>query len=158
MWRYFGAIAGMKFPDPLGVAIFAGFVGGLFVAASFAGIAGALPFIGPVPDAVAMGAVGVTIVSRISDGWYSHIELDRRGFRPNPGLGTARVYILEGITMAILFLPGIRMYPAATAIGGLIGWITFITVPFNFRAVRAHLPKSHAPMWKAGDPIPEWGK
>jgi hypothetical protein len=158
MWRYFGAIAGMRFPDPLGVFIFAGFIGGLFWGSSFAGIAGALPFYGPVSINVSMGAIGLTIAARISDAWYSHIELDRRGFRPNPGLGTAPAYLVEGLLLAILFFPGIRAHPAATLIGAAIGWVTFVTVPFNFRAVRALLPKSHAPVWKPGEPLPAWGR
>jgi hypothetical protein len=157
MWRYFGAIAGMRFPDALGVFIFAGFVGGLFVTASFAGTLGALPIIGPLPVAVTVGAVGVTIASRISDAWYSHMELDRRGFRPNPGLGTAPAYLIEGLILPVIFYPGILAYPVAALIGGVIGWVTFVTVPFNFRAVRAMMPKTHAPVWRAGEPLPEWG-
>lgn len=158
MWRYFGAIAGMRFPDPLGVFIFAGFIGGLFWGSAFAGIAGAIPFIGPVSIEISVGAIGVTIASRLSDAWYSHIELDRRGFRPNPGLPTAGLYLLEGVLLPILFFPGLRAHPVPAAIGAAIGWVTFVTVPFNFRAVRALLPNSHAPVWRAGDPLPEWGR
>lgn len=158
MWRYFGAIAGMRFPDPLGVFIFAVFIGGLFWGSSFAGIAGALPFIGPVSETVSMGAIGLTIVARISDAWYSHIRLDLRGFRPNPGLPTAKAYLVEGVLLTILFLPGLQAYPLAAAIGGLIGWVTFVTVPFNFRAVRAMMPSRHAEVWRAGEPLPPWGR
>ncbi|MBI4420685.1 MAG: hypothetical protein HY560_07650 [Gemmatimonadetes bacterium] len=158
MWRYFGAIAGMRFPDPLGIVIFAGFIGGMFWGSSFAGIAGAIPVIGPVSIDISMGAIGLTITARLSDAWYSHMELDRRGFRPNPGLSTAGLYLLEGVLLPIVFFPGLRAHPAPAAIGAAIGWVTFVTVPFNFRAVRALLPKSHAPVWRAGEPIPEWGR
>jgi hypothetical protein len=85
MWRYFGAIAGMRFPDGLGIFIFAGFIGGLFWGSAFAGIAGWVPFVGTVSINISIGAIGVTIASRLSDAWYSHMELHKRGFRPNPG-------------------------------------------------------------------------
>jgi hypothetical protein len=86
------------------------------------------------------------------------MELDRRGFRPNPGLPTATAYLMEGLLLPIVFSPGIREHPRAALIGAAIGWVTFVTVPFNFRAVRALLPKSHAPVWRAGEPLPAWGR
>jgi hypothetical protein len=158
MWRYFGAIAGMRFPDPLGLIIFAVLIGGIFWGSAFAGIAGWIPFYGTVPANISVGAIGVTIASRLSDAWYSHIELDRRGFRPNPGLPTAGLYLLEGLLLPIVFFPGLRAHPIPALIGAAGGWVLFVTVPFNFRAVRALLPKSHAPVWRAGEPLPEWGK
>jgi hypothetical protein len=158
MWRYFGAIAGMRCPDALGIFIFAGFIGGLFWGSAFAGIAGAVPFIGPVSIEVSVGAIGVTIASRLSDAWYSHMELDKRGYRPNPGLPTAKLYLLEGILLPIVFFPGLRAHPVPALVGIAIGWVTFVTVPFNFKAVRALLPKTHAPVWRPGEPLPEWGK
>lgn len=158
MWRYFGAIAGMRFPDGLGIFIFAGFIGGLFWGSAFAGIAGWVPFIGTVSTELSIGAIGVTIASRLSDAWYSHMELDRRGYRPNPGLPTAKLYLLEGVLLPITFWPGLSAHPTPALVGIAIGWVTFVTVPFNFKAVRFLLPKSHAPVWRPGEPLPEWGK
>jgi hypothetical protein len=40
-------------------------------------------------DALAMASVGGLIGALLPDLWYSHVRLDLRGYRPNPGVASA---------------------------------------------------------------------
>jgi hypothetical protein len=131
LWRYFGAIAGVWVPDLAGVSLF--FIGLTLSlwALAWMGIAGWLPFLGAIPAGTAMLAVGALIGGRISDAWFSHMRLDRSGFRPNPGLSSARYYLAEAVVLSILFGRGLTAFAGYAAAGVAAGSLFFFSVlPF----------------------------
>jgi hypothetical protein len=156
LWRYFGAIAGARIPDVLGfLSFFVALTLGLW-AVGLVGIAGYLPVVDKVPDALAMAAVGGLIGARLSDSWYSHIRLHRRGYRPNPGLTSTPFYIAEAVVLAMLFAAGLWRYWWAAALGLLAGWGSFAVVLPGIRILRDHgwFWVRQQDRWLPGEPIP----
>jgi hypothetical protein len=158
LWRYFGAIAGTRIPDIVGFPVFFLLLtAGLWVLA-FAGIAGYLPILGTdVPPHWAMAAVGTLIGARLSDRLFSHVRLDRLGYRPNPGLSSTPYYLAEAIALTVLFLPGLRDYPLWAIGGFLIGWLFFYSVLPLLRLLRG-IPFFRGDSWGSGEVIPEWAR
>lgn len=152
LWRYFGAIAGVRIPDVLGFLVF--FLGlTVFLwAVGFAGIAGHVLFFG-IPESLAIGALGILIGGRLSDRLYSHVRLDRQGFRPNPGLKSTPYYLAEAIIMMVLFFPGLLSHYIAAAMGFVIGWLFFYTILPLLRLLRTIPPLRREP-WKPEEPMP----
>lgn len=157
LWRYFGAIAGGVFPNFLGIMVFfVGLTGGLWVLA-LVGIAGGFPF-REVSQAVAMWAVGFLIGARLSDSWFSHIRLDRKGYRPNPGLASTRFYIVEAFVLLILFAPGLWREKTWALVGIGVGALLFFAVLPLLRILRT-LPspkvrRLRREPWRPGAPPP----
>ena len=56
---------------------------------------------------VGVGAVGVLIGARLADSWKSHIELSRKGYKPNPGKASVSLYITEAAVLVVVFAPGL---------------------------------------------------
>jgi hypothetical protein len=153
LWRYFGAIEGARFPDGPGFLLF--FVGltlGLW-AVGLAGIAGYLPVVGIVADALAIAAVGGLISARLSDLWFSHVRLDLRGYRPNPGIASVPYYFAEAVLLAVLFASGLWDHRWAATIGLLAGWGFFAAILPLVRALRI-VPALRQDRWLPGEPIP----
>ena len=156
LWSYFGAITGVAFPDSLGVpAFFAGLTVGLWWR-GFAGIGGWVPGVGEVSATAAVAGIGALIGARLADAWFSHIRLARLGFTPNPGLGTARWYLLEAIALVAVFTPGLARHPAAALVGVGASTVFFATVLPIFRLIRTLVPGVRRTPWQAGDPVPGW--
>src|SRR5215467_4930491 len=91
LWRYFGAIAGVKIPDSFGQIVF---FGGLTISlwiVGLLGITGTVLWQTP----LAIGCLGAIIGCRISDGLFSHVLLNNAGYRPNPGLPSVPLYFAE---------------------------------------------------------------
>jgi hypothetical protein len=157
LWRYFGAIAGIRIPDVLGFFLFSLVLTAILWAVSLAGIAGWLPIRGRLPENVAMAAVAGLIGGRLSDRRYSHVRLDRQGFRPNPGLSSTPYYLAEAVVLTVLFLPGLWGHLKAAAVGFLIGWLFFYSVLPLLRSLRV-IPALRRDPWKPGEPIPPWAR
>ena len=152
LWRYFGAIAGVWIPDVLGVwSFFVGLTVLLWVV-GFAGITGYVAFF-PIPESLAIGALGFLIGCRLSDRLYSHIRLDRLGYRPNPGLTSTPYYLAEAIILIVLFFPGLRSHFIAAAGGFILGWLFFRGVLPLLRLLRG-IPFLRREPWKPGEPMP----
>lgn len=99
LWRYFGAIAGVRIPDAFGQIVF---FGGLTVAlwiVGLLGITGTVLWQTP----LAFGCLGAIIGCRLSDGLFSHVLLDNAGYRPNPGLSSVPLYAIEVLALAVVF-------------------------------------------------------
>ena len=98
LWRYFGAIAGIRISDKVGFPLF--FIGLTFTLGTLGvtGITGQFFFFFSTP-AFAIFALGFIIGGRLSDTLYSHVRLHRQGYRPNPGLATTRYYVAEAIIL-----------------------------------------------------------
>ena len=156
LWRYFGAIAGVRLPDVLrDVLGFLVFFVGLTVTlwiVGFAGITGHIAFF-RIPDRFAIGALGLLIGGRLSDRLYSHVRLDRLGYRPNPGLTSTPYYLAEAIILIVLFFPGLMSHFIAAAGGFILGWLFFYLVLPLLRLLRV-IPSFRREPWKPGEPMP----
>ncbi|MBI1879532.1 MAG: hypothetical protein HYR94_15155, partial [Chloroflexi bacterium] len=130
MWRYLGAIVGVRIPDVAGFLLFFVALTVILWALGFAGIAGYLPFYGQGRVAVwfAMAAVGALIGGRLSDRLYLHIRLDRQGYSGNPGLASTPYYLAEAVILTVLFLPGLWSHYVAASLGFVAGWVSFFSV------------------------------
>jgi len=159
-WNYFGGIAGVRVPDWLGFALFSIGLTLLLWSLAFAALAGGLsPFI-DVPDRWSMACLGAIIGGRIADGFFSHIRLDRAGYRPNPGLESVPYCFAEAAALAVLFAPGLRMHALWALAGVAAGVLFFWSVLPGFRLIRRITMRSvpgHArDPWIPGEPRPDW--
>ena len=107
LWRNFGAIVGLEIPDVWG---FVFFTLGLTLTMSAIGIVAILGLFGPACTAFALGML---IGARLSDTLISHVLLNGIGYRPNPGLMSTPLYVLEAIFMAWFFWSRLATEPAA---------------------------------------------
>lgn len=150
MWRYVGAIVGVRIPDKYGVVFF--FVG-LTAVLWFVGILGLLgiPF---ASEAVQTGAIWCMIGFRFSDSWNLHYRLANLGYVPNPGLPSAPHYLVEGAILTVLFIPSLLLHPVAAVIGFALGWIFFMSVTPIVRRIPLLIPSLRQKVWQAGQIIP----
>lgn len=136
LWQYFGDIAGVEIPDRIGVPLFFwGLTLSLWLVAVAAFFGALWPWGWGVHLSIA--AVGALIGARLSDSWYSHVRLHRQGHRPNPGLGTVPLYVVEAIVLAVVFAPGLISHPIFAAVGLVAGWAVFAGVLPSLRALGA---------------------
>ena len=160
MWRYVGAIAGVRIPDAWGYLFFFLALTAVLWLVGFAAIVG-YPFTDDLTqnDFIRMAAVGALIGLRLSDRWNLHIKLDGEGYRPNPGLPSTPYYLAEAVLLAILFLPGLSAWPygvLGATIGFAIGWLFFYSVVPLVRSLKIIFPALRRDPWKSGEPIPGW--
>lgn len=154
MWRYVGAIAGVRIPDVWGVAFF--FVGLTLVLVTV----GVLALVGLplMPDYLRMAAVGTMVGMRLSDSWFLHAKLDREGYRPNPGLPSVPLYVVEAVFLAVLFSKGVLADVPSTGIGALIGFafgaLFFVSVLPIVGFLGKLLPGLKDQIWQPGSPMP----
>jgi hypothetical protein len=150
LWRYFGAIAGVKISDRFGQLAFFGGLTTLWIVGSV-GIA--FTVLGQAP--FAFGCLGAIIGSRVSDSLFSHILLDNAGFRPNPGLSSVPFYLAEAVVLLVVFWPAIVGNIVPAAIGFAIGALAFYAV---IPTLRAYGPLIFQPIeaWRGGSPQPSW--
>jgi hypothetical protein len=156
LWRHFGAIEGVYLPDVAGFVVFFLALTVILWALGFAGIAGTVPFVGLVGTEVAMAALGVIIGGRLSDGIFSHVLLDRKGYRPNPALSTIPYYFAEAGILAVLFSPGLLNHSLFAAVGFLLGGLFFVLVRPSLRLLRLIQPPREP--WKPNEEMPEWAR
>jgi hypothetical protein len=157
LWRVFGAIVGLWVPNWAGFLVF---TVGLTLAlwgAGLAGICGCLPIVGHSLPAM-VGALGVIIGARISDTLVSHWGLYALGYRPNPGLKSTPLYVLEAVFIALTFWKGLSLAPCAAWTGIAVGAVVFILVLPGLRALRTILPSWARAPWVRWQPLPEWAK
>ena len=151
LWRYFGAIAGVKIPDSFGQAVF---FGGLTISlwiVGLLGITGTVLWQTP----LAFGCLGAIIGCRISDSLFSHILPNSAGYRPNPGLQSVPLYIIEALALVAVFYPAIRMHTFPVLIGFIIGALAFYTVIPGLKTIGRLVFEPIEP-WQKGSPQPKW--
>jgi hypothetical protein len=121
LWRYFGAIAGVKIPDGFGQVVF---FGGLTISLWIVGL---LAITGTVlwQTPLAFGCLGAIIGCRISDSLFSHILPNNAGYRPNPGLPSVPLYFIEALALVVVFYPTIRIHTFPVLIGFIVGALFF---------------------------------
>jgi hypothetical protein len=151
LWRYFGAIAGVKISDTFGqLAFFGGLTVSLWIVGSV-GITCTVLWQAP----FAFGCLGAIIGCRASDSLFSHILLNNAGFRPNPGLPSVPLYLAEVVVLLVVFWPAILGNIVPAAIGFIIGALAFYAV---IPILRAYGPLIFEPIeaWHRGSPQPSW--
>lgn len=158
LWRVFGAIVGLWLPHWLGFLLFTLGLTLILWSAGLLAVAGWFPFVGNVPPAVAMGALGFMIGARISDTLISHWGLYAAGYRPNPGLRSTPLYVIEVVALLTIFHQGLWHSEAAACWGLICGAGFFILVLPMMKAGRAiALPWQRA-TWVRWQPLPAWTK
>jgi hypothetical protein len=149
LWRYFGAIAGVRIPDGAGQFWF------FRVLTISLWIVGLLGVTGTVlwPTWLAFGCLGAIIGCRISDSLFSHILLNNAGYRPNPGLPSVPLYFIEALVLVVVFYPTIRTHTYAGPIGFFFGALFFYAVIPVLKMFGPLLFERMTP-WEKGAPQP----
>lgn len=162
LWRYFGAIAGIKVPDWLGFPLFSVALTLLLWALGLAGIARGVPPFAEVPENWAIAAIGGLIGCRIGDGIFSHVRLHRGGFQPNPGLRSTPYYFAEALILSVLFFPGLSHHPTSAAVGLLLGvlffWVVLPILRFTRTILVGPLRALRQEPWEPWQPRPQWAR
>jgi hypothetical protein len=156
LWRVFGAIVGLRLPNWLGFLSFTVTLTLVLWGVGLAGIAGWLPFVGHLSLPAAVGALGVLIGARISDTLVSHWGLYLLGYRPNPGLKSTPLYVLEAVFILLTFWHGLALYPHAALCGFALGAVAFILVLPILWVVRVIALPWRRERWIPWQPLPAW--
>jgi hypothetical protein len=150
LWRNFGAIVGVKIPDWLG---FLGFTAGLTLILWTLALAGLAGWPRWIPPAFALGAL---IGARLSDTLISHVLLNALGYRPNPGLSSTPLYVLEALFFIVAFRAGLAADWASAKCGIIVGAGFFVAVLPGLWLLRFPFPGWRRERWQRGQPMPAW--
>lgn len=156
LWRVFGAIVGLRLPNWLGFLSFTVTLTLVLWGVGLAGIAGWLPLVGHLALYTTVGALGVLIGARISDTVVSHWGLYALGYRPNPGLKSTPLYVLEAVFILLTFRHGLALYPHAALCGFALGAVAFILVLPILWVVRMIAMPCRRERWIPWQPLPAW--
>ena len=151
LWRHFGAIAGVKIPDGFGLVVFFVVLTISLWTVGLLGITGTVLWQTP----LAFGCVGGIVGCRLSDSVFSHILLNKEGYRPNPGLPSVPLYFLESLVLVVVFYPTIRVHTFPVVVGFIIGASFFYSVIPTLRIIGRSVFESIEP-WQKGSPQPKW--
>src|SRR5580704_5772048 len=156
LWRVFGAVVGLRLPNWVGFLLFTVILTLALWGVGLAGIAGWLPWHGGLAPYKAVGALGVLIGARIADTLISHWGLYALGYRPNPGLKSTPLYVLEAVFILLTFWRGLALYPHAALCGFALGAVIFILVLPILWVVRVIVPPWRRERWTPWQPLPAW--
>jgi hypothetical protein len=81
-----------------------------------------------VSPSAAVGALDVLIGARLFDTLVSHLLPYGAGYRPNLGLSSTPLYVIEALFVAFAFHAGLAAYPKSAAIGFALGALFFVAV------------------------------
>jgi len=157
LWRAFGAVEGVYLPNWLG---FASFTVGLLLILWLIGVAGiiGLGVVGPLTPEHGVLWLGALIGALLSDSLFSHWIPWLAGYRPNPGVRSTALYVLEAAVLLALFWKGLSAYPATAAIGVLLGTLFFLAVWGVLVALRLCVAPWRRSPWISRQPIPAWAR
>jgi hypothetical protein len=158
LWRVFGAVVGLWLPNWLGFLLFTIALTLLQWGAALAGIGGWLPVVGHLSLPVTVGALGFVVGARISDTLISHWSLYALGYRPNPGLKSTPLYVLEAGFILLTFWRGLSLSPSAAWWGFACGAGFFILVLPTLWVLRVLAPSWRRAPWTRWQPLPAWTK
>jgi hypothetical protein len=150
LWRNFGAITGLDIPDRWGFLFFTLVLTLILFATGFVGITG---LFGPCLTAAALG---VLIGARLSDTIISHVLLYTVGYRPNPGLTSTPLYVLEALFIGWAFSAPLAAAPRTAILGVAVGVLMFLAVLPALRLARRATPAWRREPWSSWQPIPAW--
>ena len=158
LWRVFGAVVGLWLPNWLGFLLFTLALTLLLWGVALAGITGWLPIVGQLSLPCAVGALAAVVGARISDTLVSHWSLYALGYRPNPGLKSTPLYVIEAVFILLTFWKGLSLSPYAAWLGFVCGAGFFILVLPALRAWRVIAPAWRRAPWIRWQPLPPWTK
>lgn len=150
LWRNFGAIVGLKIPDRLGFLGFTVSLTFILFAVGFVGI------IGPLGGFCTALALGALIGARLSDTLVSHVALHGLGYRPNPGLASTPLYVLEACFLGWAFHARLSVETSARNAGLASGVIFFVLVLPVLKLAWCIFPSCRRPRWQREQPMPPW--
>jgi hypothetical protein len=156
LWRNFGAIVGLDIPDWLGFPLFTIGLTLTLWCLGLLGIAGWFPLVRPVARGCGAGALGALIGARLSDTLVSHVLPHCVGYRPNPGLSSTPLYVLEALFMAVAFHAGLAADPKSAWAGIAFGAVAFVTVLPGLWLLRWLIPAWRRDPWMRWQPPPSW--
>jgi hypothetical protein len=148
LWRNFGAIVGLDIPDRWGFPVFTLSLTLTLLAIAFVGVIGP---IGPRSTALALGAL---IGARLSDTLVSHVLLYGVGYRPNPGLSSTPLHVLEAFFIFLIFGPRLDVAIGFAELGLALGAGTFLLVWPLLLFFRWVIPSRRRPRWQRWQPKP----
>jgi hypothetical protein len=155
LWRAFGAIEGVYVPNWLGFPFFTVALLLILWILSVGAIVG-LGFGGPLSAQQGVFCLGALIGALLSDCLFSHWIPYLAGYRPNPGVRSTALYVLEAALLLLLFWKGLSAYAAQALVGGLLGALFFLAVWGFLLALRLCVPAWRRSPWVSGQPIPPW--
>jgi hypothetical protein len=155
LWRAFGAIEGIYVPNWLGFPFFTVALLFLLWAIGVGAIVG-LGIAGPLTAEQGVFLLGALIGALGSDCLFSHWTPYLAGYRPNPGVRSTALYVLEAALLLLLFWKGLSAHPSQALIGGLLGALFFLAVWGFLVALRLCVPAWRRSPWVSGQPIPSW--
>lgn len=150
LWRNFGAIVGLEISDEVGFPVFTVLLTLILFVLGFTGITGLLG------AGLTASALGALIGARLSDTLVSHMLLYFIGYRPNPGLSSTPLYIVEAVLLAWLFWPRLAAAPGCAIFGLVLGAVSFVVVLPGLWLVRQRWPALQRPRWEPWQPLPAW--
>lgn len=154
LWRNFGAIVGLKIPDTAG---FLGFTVLLTLALWSLGLIGIAGWLArPLGIGCAALALGALIGARLSDTLVSHVLLNALGYRPNPGLSSTPLYVLEALFVVVAFRAGLAADPTSAWWGIAVGAGFFVLVLPGLWLLQLLIPGWRRERWQRGRPMPSW--
>lgn len=165
LWRYFGAIAGVRISDWVGRLFFTGGLGVVLLGAAI----GVLT-LGTQSDWAwaSVFGVGLLLGGRVSDWWNSHYGkvsrgyVGNRGFRGNPGLLSSWFYVADaGLLVYVLWMYSDAWLPLWWSLlpGLIVGAVLFvIVIPFIQWFGGRWFSEAVRPAWERGGTIPDWAK
>jgi hypothetical protein len=86
----------------------------------------------------------------------SHLVPYGVGYRPNPGLSSTPLYVLEALFVAFAFHIGLAAYSKAAAIGLAFGALFFLAVLPLLWLVRCAVPAWRQTPWVRWQQMPQW--
>jgi hypothetical protein len=96
------------------------------------------------------------IGARLSDTLISHVLLNVLGYRPNPGLSSTPLYIIEALFMMVAFRAGLAADPTSAWRGIAAGAVFFVAVLPGLWLLRLLIPGWRREPWQRGQPMPAW--
>ncbi|WP_009964059.1 hypothetical protein [Verrucomicrobium spinosum] len=125
LWTYFGRISGNRLVE--GFGFIAGVVLVVLPALGLQVVASWLTFRHGLlaPDPVWLG---VLVGALVGDALASHLLLVAQGHTPNPGIGSALVYVVQGVMLTALCQPTIAEHPWLAGLGFAAGAGFFASV------------------------------
>ena len=150
LWRNFGAIVGVDIPDWLGFPVFTVLLTLILLSIGFVGL------VGPFGAGATAFALWALIGARLSDTLVSHVLLHSVGYRPNPGLSSTPLYVLEALFIFLVFKARLDVAPGSAKLGLVLGIVTFLAVLPTLLFLRWIVPAWRRPRWQRWQPLPPW--
>jgi hypothetical protein len=150
LWRNFGAIVGLDISDKWGFRIFTVALTLILFVIGFVGI------MGPLGASLTAGALGALIGARLSDTLVSHVLLHSLGYRPNPGLSSTPLYVVEALFVGLVFHAQLAADPSFAKAGFALGALSFVLVLPGLWLARSVWRDRIRPRWTRGQPMPSW--